>query len=47
MLLHVRLLVFRHPATGGDVRIKAPLDDLFVQALQVVELEKFVLQGNE
>lgn len=42
MLLHARLLAFRHPATGEDVRIVAPLDDLFLQALQVVELEKYV-----
>lgn len=46
MLLHARLLAFRHPATGEDVRIEAPLDDLFVRALQVVELEKYV-PGNE
>jgi len=42
MLLHARQLAFRHPATGEDVRIVAPLDELFLQALNVVDLEKYV-----
>jgi len=42
MLLHARRLAFRHPATGEQVCIEAPLDELFLQALKTVDLDKFL-----
>ena len=42
MLLHAWELSFGHPATNTPVCIRAPLDNLFDQALQVLDLEKFM-----
>lgn len=42
MLLHARQLAFEHPATGQPVLIEAPIDDLFRQALQMLDLEDFM-----
>lgn len=41
MLLHAWELSFKHPVSGQDVAIHAPLDDLFQKALKTLELEKF------
>lgn len=46
MLLHAWELNFIHPSTGAAVSIQAPLDDLFLRALQLLELERFVPKWN-
>jgi tRNA pseudouridine65 synthase len=44
MLLHAWDLSFKHPVTGADICIQAPLDDLFLQALQLLELNQYVTE---
>lgn len=39
MFLHAAELAFAHPFTGESLRIQAPVDALFQNALQVLELE--------
>ena len=42
MLLHASELAFDHPASGASLLLRAPLDDLFLQALQLLELENYL-----
>ena len=42
MLLHASELAFQHPVSGQSVRITAPLDVEFEQALDIVELRTFL-----
>ncbi len=42
MLLHARELAFPHPFTGMPVCIQAPVDALFTEALEILELKEFM-----
>lgn len=48
MLLHASELAFQHPVSGQSVRIAAPLDAEFEQALDIVALRIFlpILNAN-
>lgn len=42
MLLHASELEFRHPFTGKTIRILAPVDEEFMQGLEMTELSVFL-----
>lgn len=42
MLLHASALRFEHPVSGQTLVLQAPVDDLFIRALRVVELEAYL-----
>ena len=42
MLLHASELTFKHPVSGETVVLQAPVDELFVRALQMLVLEEYL-----
>lgn len=42
MLLHAAELSFEHPVSGEPLLLRAPVDKLFTQALQLLDLENFM-----
>lgn len=42
MLLHAAELSFEHPVSGQPLLLRAPVDELFTQALQLLDLENFM-----
>lgn len=41
LLLHAQQLAFRHPFTGENVLIEAPLDEIFMEMLDALRLRSF------
>lgn len=42
MLLHASRLVFRHPYTGEEITIQAPVDEVFARGLEITQLQTFL-----
>jgi tRNA pseudouridine65 synthase len=40
MLLHASELTFKHPLSGEDVHIKAPLQPDFIRVLEILNLNE-------